>query len=165
MKLFKISPGSLGGKIKRFRKLHGWSQKQLGLKCGFSDSSADVRIAQYESNQKVPREKVLNDIADALNVDVNSFSNADFYSFIKTCYALFDMEDFHGLHPVKIDSRYYLDFSGPKDLPTNLGNCVVSPLDYQGFLKSWYEMREKYGIGKSNEKLSNYILSRSNFHK
>ena len=24
-------------------------------------------------------------------------------------HALFDIEDFHGLHPVQIDGRYYLD--------------------------------------------------------
>ena len=37
-----ISPGSIGGKIKRIREHLGLSQKQLGLRCGFSESTADV---------------------------------------------------------------------------------------------------------------------------
>ena len=59
MRLFEdegyISPGTIGGKIKRYRELRGWSQKELGIKCGFSASTADVRIAQYEKNKKIPR--------------------------------------------------------------------------------------------------------------
>ena len=69
MKLFEndnfISPGSIGGKIKKIRELRGLTQKQLGIMCGFSASSADVRIAQYEKNKKKPREKTLKDICEA----------------------------------------------------------------------------------------------------
>ena len=64
-----VSPGSIGGKIKRFRELRGWTQKELGLRAGFSESTADVRIAQYEKNKRVPKENVLKDIAYALEID------------------------------------------------------------------------------------------------
>lgn len=43
-----VSPGSLGQKIKKIRMLRKYTQKELGVMCGFSFSSADVRIAQYE---------------------------------------------------------------------------------------------------------------------
>ena len=134
-----ISPGSIGGKIKKFRELKGWSQKELGIKCGFSTSTADVRIGQYENNKKVPREKVLNNIADALEVDVCAFFDADMLSYNMMYHALFDMEDFHGLHPVKKDDGYYLEFSGRTMLNQN-----ISRLDFKDFLKKWYEMRQKY---------------------
>lgn len=46
MKLFEdddyVSPGSIGGKIKRIRELRKYTQKQLGDFCGFSKTSADV---------------------------------------------------------------------------------------------------------------------------
>ena len=58
-----VSPGSIGGKIKKFREMRGWSQKELGIRCGFSPSTADVRIAQYEKNKKIPREKALKEIS------------------------------------------------------------------------------------------------------
>ena len=47
-----VSPGSIGGKIKRIREHLGLTQKQLGLRCGFSENTADVRIRQYESTKK-----------------------------------------------------------------------------------------------------------------
>ena len=48
-----VSPGSLGQKIKKIRMLRKYTQKELGVMCGFSFSSADVRIAQYEKNKKI----------------------------------------------------------------------------------------------------------------
>lgn len=58
-----------GYKIKKYRKEKGLTQKELGLLCGFSVSTADVRIRQYENNDKVPREELLNTIAKALGVN------------------------------------------------------------------------------------------------
>lgn len=38
-----------GMRIRHFRILRGMTQKVLGVAVGFPESSADVRIAQYES--------------------------------------------------------------------------------------------------------------------
>ena len=143
MKLFEdssfISPGSLGGKIKRLREYRGLTQKELGLRCGFTSSSADVRIAQYEKNKKVPREKALNDLTDGLDINDCALFDADLLPYARMFQALFDIEDFHGLHPVKIADEYYLEFSGGTIIGQN-----VTRWDYQGFLEKWYEMRQKY---------------------
>lgn len=156
-----ISPGSIGGKIKRIRELRGYTQKELGLKCGFSASTADVRIAQYEKNKKTPREKVLKDIAAALDIDECALFDADLLSYNHMYHALFDMEDFHGLHPVKINGRFYLEFSGP----TIIGNEVQST-DFIDFLSNWSEMYQKYHSnspeteGSHNLKANEYNLWR-----
>ncbi|MDL2250139.1 helix-turn-helix domain-containing protein [Lachnospiraceae bacterium OttesenSCG-928-J05] len=123
------SPGSIGGKIKRIRELRGWTQKELGIKCGFSESTADVRIAQYEKGKKVPREKALKDISAALEVNEGVLFDANFASRQLMYHAFFDIEDFHGLHPTLINGKYYLEF----DADTS----------YDYFLKMWSEMREK----------------------
>lgn len=135
-----VSPGSIGGKIKKFREMRGWSQKELGIRCGFSPSTADVRIAQYEKNKKIPREKALKDLAAALGIEEYALFDADLVPYNRMYQALFDMEDFHGLHPVKKDSGYYLEFSGP----TKLSPYGVMREDYRSFLEKWYEMRQKY---------------------
>lgn len=140
-----ISPGSIGGKIKKYRELRGWSQKELGIKCGFSTSTADVRIGQYENNKKIPREKVLNNLATALEVDVDVFFDADMLVYNRMYHALFDMEDFHGLHPVKKADGYYLEFSGKTTLNQN-----ISRLDFREFLEEWYNMRQKYQTNMSD---------------
>ena len=60
-------------------------------------------------------------------------------------HALFDMEDFHGLHPVKKPDGYYLEFSGD----TMLGQTVTKR-DFESFLEKWHEMRQKYRPNSSD---------------
>ncbi len=134
-----ISPGSIGGKIKRIREHLNLSQKQLGLRCGFPESSADVRIRQYESNQKVPREKALKTLCAALDIEESALFDADLLTQSRTYHALFDIEDFYGLHPVEVNGQYYLEFSGP--IITK--NHTVQKYEQNEFLKKWMEMREK----------------------
>lgn len=134
-----VSPGSLGGKIKRFRELRGWTQKELGLKAGYTASTADVRVVQYEKNKKIPREKALTDLADALEVDREALFDADMLSLNCMYHALFEIEEFHGLHPVKIGSDYYLEFSEYDQY----GSHAASKREYFEFMKNWYEKRQK----------------------
>lgn len=54
-------------------------------------------------------------------------------------HALFDMEDFHGLHPVKKEDGYYLEFSGHTIL-----NQDIHRHDFDNFLEKWHEMYQKY---------------------
>lgn len=144
-----VSPGSIGGKIKKYRELRGWTQRELGLRAGFSESTADVRIGQYENNKRIPKEKVLKDIASALEIDETALFDADLLNKNRMYHALFDIEDFHGLHPVKIGEAYYLEFSGKTVLSSN----GVSRYDSYAFLKKWYEKRQKYmpSNGDTNE--------------
>ena len=157
-----VSPGSIGGKIKRIREHLGLSQKQLGLRCGFSENTADVRIRQYESNKKVPRETALKKLCSALEIEEHALFDADLLPRDAMYHALFDIEDFHGLHPVQIDGRYYLEFSGP----VLIGNRETDPRDYLDFLKSWSAKREEYlpspndGEETKREKRKSYDLWR-----
>ena len=57
---------AIGERIHHFRLLRGFTQKYLGQQLGFSDSQADVRIAQYEKGARSPKEKYLNALADIL---------------------------------------------------------------------------------------------------
>lgn len=81
-----VSPGSLGQKIKKIRMLRKYTQKELGVMCGFSFSSADVRIAQYEKNKKIPREKILKDMCNALGVGEGALIHADMLSYQEMFY-------------------------------------------------------------------------------
>ena len=57
-----------GKRIRAIRKFRGYSQKELGIRAGMNPKSADVRIAQYESDKRAPRKETLFRIAKALNV-------------------------------------------------------------------------------------------------
>lgn len=54
---------TFGEKIKHLRNKNHLTQKQLGLALGFSENSADIRIAQYESGERKPREDILRKMA------------------------------------------------------------------------------------------------------
>ena len=40
---------AIGERIRWFRKRHGLTQRELGLKLGFTNKTADLRIRQYET--------------------------------------------------------------------------------------------------------------------
>ena len=66
-----------GERIKHIRTSRKMTQKQLGLLCGFSENTADVRIRQYESNTKAPKQDTLMLIAEALKVSYIAIKNYD----------------------------------------------------------------------------------------
>ena len=159
-----ISRGSIGGKIKKYREQKGWTQKELGKRCGFLESTADVRIAQYEQNKIKPKEKVLQQIADALEIDICALKDNDMSSFSMMCHALFDIEDFHGLHPVKKSDGYYLEFS-----ENTVYDDYISEREYNAFLEAWYEKRQEFHWDKSDSpeekgrKIREYSLWRAGY--
>lgn len=59
---------SFNDKLKYLRHYRKMTQKELGLKIGFSENSAGVRIAQYESGTRMPKQDMIDRIADALNI-------------------------------------------------------------------------------------------------
>ncbi|WP_070042987.1 helix-turn-helix domain-containing protein [Robinsoniella peoriensis] len=63
---------TIGDRIKYIRTFRGLTQKELGLRIGLDVKSADNRIAQYETNYRVPKKDMLEQIASAL--DVNSIN-------------------------------------------------------------------------------------------
>jgi len=64
---------TVGEKIKKIRTFRGMTQKELGLAVGFEEKGADNRIAQYETNYRVPKRDLLDKIAEALHVDCQNF--------------------------------------------------------------------------------------------
>lgn len=59
---------TFGEKLRYLRRKNNLTQKQLGMAVGFPENTADVRIAQYETNARTPREELLNKIAQVLGV-------------------------------------------------------------------------------------------------
>lgn len=81
-----------GERIKLIRELRKMTQKDLGIACGFSDTTADVRIRQYESNKKSPKKDTLNEIAGALQVHVYSIMQYETDNATDTIETLFWLE-------------------------------------------------------------------------
>ena len=119
---------AIGKRIKFFRKRNRLTMKALGMFVGFKENSADVRIAQYESDKKRPRRKLLKGLADALGVVPEAITVPDIDTPIGLMHTLFALEDMYGL-----------------TIHTSYGRpclCVLSQaepreMDLQEYLEEW----------------------------
>ena len=73
------------------------TQKELGRRLGYGESSADVRIAQYESGQRTPKQETLIQIAEILEVDVRNFLSPGIATMDELMETLFWMDEERGL--------------------------------------------------------------------
>lgn len=62
---------TFGRKLKHLRQKNHLTQKELGIALGFSEDSADVRIAQYEADARKPRDEILVKMAKILCVPID----------------------------------------------------------------------------------------------
>lgn len=99
---------AIGERIHHFRLLRGFTQKYLGQQLGFTESQADVRIAQYEKGARSPKENYLNALADIFDVSPHALAVPDIDSYVGLMHTLFTLEDLYGLHIGEIDGELCL---------------------------------------------------------
>lgn len=132
---------TIGDKIKKFRKYRNMTQKQLGILCGFSENTADVRIRQYESNSKIPKDDMLKNIADALNVNVCALNESSLYAAEDVMFSLFELDDHYSIPLFKIIDD--TDSSFPQER-------IAIAFKYKlinDFLKEWLIRKEELSAG------------------
>ena len=84
---------NIGEHIKRIRTLRGMTQKDLGIALGFPERSADVRVAQYESGSRTPKEDVIQEMAKVLKVKPRAIADPNYNTYIGLMYRFFDLEE------------------------------------------------------------------------
>jgi transcriptional regulator with XRE-family HTH domain len=99
---------AIGERIRFFRLLHGMTQKWLGGAIGFSEKTADIRMAQYESGARTPKENVVGDLAGIFKIDPRALTVPDIDTDIGLMHTLFTLEDTYGLVVNEIDGRLCL---------------------------------------------------------
>ena len=88
---------AIGERIKFFRNLRGMTQKYLGQIVGFPIKTADVRMAQYETGMRTPKEDLTNTLAGALDISPLALNVPDIDSYLGLMHTLFTLEDCYGL--------------------------------------------------------------------
>ena len=66
-----------GNTLKEIRQYRGYTQKELGILMGFKESTADVRIAQYEAGTRFPKEDGILKLAEILKVQPSVLTTPD----------------------------------------------------------------------------------------
>ena len=130
---------SIGERIRFLRNLRGYTQKYLGMSVGFPEKTADVRIAQYESGRREPKESLIQLLAPALQVCPYALRTPDIESKMGMMHALFIMEDIHGLN-VEIRNHEVLFYFDVKKGTTGLSSLESA--------RKWAKMAEKYRSGE-----------------
>lgn len=88
----------IGKQIRYFRKRSGMTQKQLGNLLGFSDKTADVRVAQYESCERNPKKRLIEAMATAFHISPYALTVPNNDNVIRLMHTLFSLEDCYGIY-------------------------------------------------------------------
>ena len=129
---------AFGKRIKLIRQLRGLTQRELGERIGFSGKAADIRIAQYESETRKPKDKIAETMADALEVPAFALNVPDIDSDYGVMHTLFTLEDEYGFQIRNIDGR----------LCITLDKNHPAYMNFFGMLNGW---NEKYDQLKKEE--------------
>ena len=127
-----------GDKIKKARLARGLTQKELGEKVGLTD----VRIRQYELNNRTQKEDTLRAIAKALDVNYHSLCEPTLYAAEEVMFSLFELDDHYplGLHQIKVSA----DTNGPRE---QIGLTFEQKL-MNDFLMEWMLRKQELLAGK-----------------
>ena len=130
---------AIGQRIKFFRNLRGMTQRYLGVQVGFPESSADIRMAQYESEKRIPKEELSTKLANVLGVNPNAITIPNIDSYLGLIHTLFALEDIYDINIDKIDGQLCLKIS-PENRTENI--------ELYEILNAWQEQAEKMRNGE-----------------
>lgn len=129
---------AIGARIKFFRNLRGMTQKSFGELLGFRGRTADVRVAQYESEVRVPKEELIERMAGALDVSPLAINVPDIDTYYGLMHTLFAVEDMYGLQAKSVDGKI----------------CLAVDRDHKDYiamyqmLSAWQKQSEKWKNGE-----------------
>ena len=130
---------AIGERIRFFRNLKGMTQKFLGVQVGFSERTADIRMAQYESGSRTPKADLTEELAYVLGVSPLALNVPDIESYLGLMHTLFALEDIYGLKIDKLDDEVCIR------LDKNRGVEYFSLLER---FTAWQKEAEKYRNGE-----------------
>lgn len=130
---------AIGKRIKYFRKLRGLTQKELGTAIDFKSIASDVRIAQYESETRVPKYELITNIAHMLKVSPDALAVPNIDTYTGIMHTLFALEDMYGLRISDVDGQICLTLD-------KSNNSSYTSL-FNKFLL-WHEEYEKFKNGE-----------------
>ena len=99
---------AIGKRIRFFRNRKGMTQKQLGEILGFLGKTSDVRMAQYESEARTPKQDLVKEMAHIFDVRPRAITVPEIDSYIGLMHTLFALEDMYGLKIGEIDGEVCL---------------------------------------------------------
>ena len=106
---------AIGERIRTFRNLRSMTLRWLGMAVGFSEKTADIRMAQYEKGTRTPKEDLTRRLAEVLEVSPHALNVPDIDTPEGLMHTLFALEDQYGLTIGEFEGRtcLYLNRNAP----------------------------------------------------
>ena len=130
---------AIGERIRFFRNMKGITQKYLGQVVGFPESSADVRMAQYETGSRTPKADLTKTLAGFFDISTSALTVPDIDTDIGLMHTLFALEDIRGLTIGEIDGEICLR------LDKSRGTTYQAMFE---MLSAWAEQARKLKAGE-----------------
>lgn len=112
-----LKTNNIGGwTLKQCRKHLGITQKELGKMLGYSDKTADIRVAQYESKSRNPKRKTVQKICEALGIAEHVILPLSIESELGAVHTLMHLDSIYGLDMKNENGNIYICF--PEDCKT-----------------------------------------------
>ena len=137
---------AIGERIRFIRTLRGMTQKYIGMAIGFTEKTAEVRMTQYESGERTPKEKMIAEFANVLDVSPQALTVPDIDTYIGLAHTLFTLEDLYGFKISKRDGQL----------------CITLDNENKSF-RSMFELWNAWN--KESEKLKNGEITKEDYDK
>lgn len=141
---------AIGKRIRYIRKLRKLTQTQLGVKLGFPESSAEVRITQYETGTRTPKENGIKGIADILEVSPLALKVPDIGSNLGLMHTFFALEDIYGLEIKTEDDQLIFQFKDERKLDPSFCQMLFAWAEQAEKLKNDEITKEEYDKWRYN---------------
>ena len=134
---------AIGERIRYIHNLRGMTQKYLGIQAGLPEKTADIRMTQYETGARTPKEELTNALASVLEVSPLALDVPDIDSYLGLMHTLFTLEDRYGLTIENRDGDVALRFDPRK------GRDAAS---ISQMVLAWAAMSDKIRRGEMSRK-------------
>ena len=134
---------AIGQRIKYFRNRKGMTQKRLGEQLGFKGKTSDVRMAQYESEARVPKIDLVKQMSQIFDINTHALTVPDIDTHIGLMHTLFALEDMYGLKVKNVDGQPHLCLDSSISAP---GSSVDE------MFRAWMEQADKLENGEISKK-------------
>lgn len=141
---------AIGERIRYIRKLRKLTQTVLGVRIGFPESSAEVRIAQYETGTRTPKENGIKVMSDILEVSPLALKVPDIDSNLGLMHTFFALEDMYGLEIKAEDDKLMFRFKDERKLDPSFCQMLFAWAQQTEKLKNGEITKEEYDEWRYN---------------
>ena len=128
---------TLGEKVRLVRTFRGLTQKALGTAVGLNEKTADIRIAQYESGSRYPKQELIEKMAYVLDISTQYLTCDYSCEAERLIMLLLEIED-----SIPVSIRECKDEYGSKRYSLCFNSKTVNEL-----LAEWYQQKCENATG------------------